>query len=38
MTALGGFDFCTTCERIVALALARAARRPTRRLAAGDLP
>jgi D-alanine-D-alanine ligase len=38
MTALGGFDFGTTCERIVALALARAARRPTRRLAPGDLP
>ncbi len=38
MTAAGGFDFATTCERVVELALERAANRPSHRLVPGDLP
>jgi D-alanine-D-alanine ligase len=38
MTALGGYDFADTCERIVELALERAALRPPRGLAPDDLP
>jgi D-alanine-D-alanine ligase len=34
----GGYDFGSICERIVELALERAARRPTRRLRRVDLP
>jgi D-alanine-D-alanine ligase len=38
MTAAGGYDFAATCERVVELALERAATRPARRLAPDDLP
>ena len=38
MAALGGYDFAGTCERIVELALERAAGRPDRELDAADLP
>jgi len=38
MTALGGYDFTATCERIVELALEQAASRPRHRLAADELP
>ena len=38
MTAQGGYDFADTCERIVELALERAAGRPARHLSAMDLP
>jgi D-alanine-D-alanine ligase len=38
MTAQGGLDFATTCERIVQLAIEREARRPRRQLEPGDLP
>lgn len=38
MTAAGGYDFASTCERIVELALARAADRPTLQLSPTDLP
>jgi D-alanine-D-alanine ligase len=38
MTAQGGYDFADTCERIVELALERAALRPTRVLRPDDLP
>ena len=38
MTALGGYDFASTCERIVELALERAADRPTHELRPDDLP
>jgi D-alanine-D-alanine ligase len=38
MTAQGGLDFADTCERIVELALARAAARPSRHLREMDLP
>ncbi len=38
MTASGGFDFVATCERIVELAIERAAARPARHLLPGDLP
>ena len=38
MTAAGGYDFAGTCERIVELALQRAAGRPAGHLRAMDLP
>jgi D-alanine-D-alanine ligase len=38
MTAQGGYDFADTCERIVELAMERAAARPRRRLTLEDLP
>jgi D-alanine-D-alanine ligase len=38
MTASGGFDFAGTCERVVELALERAAARPDRRLDPDELP
>ncbi len=38
MTAQGGYDFATTCERIVELALERAAWAPDHRLEPDDLP
>jgi len=38
MTALGGLDFADTCERIVELAIERAAWGPRRRLGPADLP
>ncbi len=38
MTALGGFDFAGTCERIVELALERAASRPRHELRPEQLP
>jgi D-alanine-D-alanine ligase len=38
MTAAGGYDYASTCERIVELALERHAYRPSRRLAPADLP
>jgi D-alanine-D-alanine ligase len=38
MTAQGGLDFADTCERIVELALAQAAARPSRHLREMDLP
>lgn len=38
MTAMGGYDFASTCERIVELALERAASRPTHELRPDDLP
>jgi D-alanine-D-alanine ligase len=38
MTAMGGYDFASTCERIVELALKRAADRPPRVLRADELP
>lgn len=38
MTASGGYDFASTCERIIELALEHAARRPDRRLGPADLP
>jgi D-alanine-D-alanine ligase len=38
MTAAGGYDFAGTCERVVELALERAARRPEHRLRPADLP
>jgi D-alanine-D-alanine ligase len=38
MTAMGGYDFAATCERIVELALARAAERPTLELRPEELP
>ena len=38
MTAAGGYDFGSTCERIVELALARAADRPALQLSPTDLP
>jgi hypothetical protein len=38
MTAHGGLDFAATCERIVELALERAALRPRRVLGPDELP
>jgi len=38
MTASAGYDFAGTCERIVELALERAASRPSQRLGPDDLP
>ncbi len=38
MSALGGYDFAGTCERIVELALERAALRPEHQLEPDDLP
>ncbi len=38
MTALGGHDFASTCERIVELALERAADRPSHELTPDELP
>jgi D-alanine-D-alanine ligase len=38
MTAAGGYDFASTCERIVELALERAANRPSLELSPADLP
>jgi D-alanine-D-alanine ligase len=38
MTAAGGYDFAATCERVVTLALERAAQRPRRHLRPADLP
>jgi D-alanine-D-alanine ligase len=38
MTALGGYDFASTCERIVELALERAADRPRHELRPDELP
>ncbi len=38
MTASGGYDFVGTCERVVELAIERAAARPDRRLVPEDLP
>jgi D-alanine-D-alanine ligase len=38
MTAMGGFDFSSTCERIVELALERAANRPRHVLRPDELP
>lgn len=38
MTAMGGYDFAGTCERIVELALERAAGRPTLELRPDELP
>lgn len=38
MTASGGYDFASTCERIVELARERAASRPSHRLSPDDLP
>ncbi|MEX1296217.1 MAG: D-alanine--D-alanine ligase family protein [Candidatus Limnocylindrales bacterium] len=38
MTAMGGYDFASTCERIVELALERAAARPVLELRPDDLP
>jgi len=38
MTASAGYDFAGTCERIVELALERAASRPNQRLGPDDLP
>jgi D-alanine-D-alanine ligase len=38
MTALGGYDFAGTCERIVELALERARTRPNLELRPDDLP
>jgi D-alanine-D-alanine ligase len=38
MAALGGYDFAAACERIVELALERAAGRPDLRLDPADLP
>jgi hypothetical protein len=38
LCAEGGYDFADVCERIVALALERAAGRPVRRLRRRDLP
>ena len=38
MTASGGYDFTATCERIVELAVERAAGRSQRRLGPADLP
>ena len=38
MASLGGYDFAATCERIVELALERAAGRPRHRLDAAELP
>ena len=38
MTASGGYDFASTCERIVELALERAANRPVHALSPDDLP
>jgi D-alanine-D-alanine ligase len=38
MTASGGYDFAATCERVVELAIERAAHRPRRRPRSGDLP
>ncbi len=38
MTASGGYDFSGTCERVVELAIARAAARPMHHLVSSDLP
>lgn len=38
MTASGGYDFADTCERVVELAVERAADRPRRHLDPDDLP
>jgi D-alanine-D-alanine ligase len=38
MTAAGGYDFAATCERVVELAIERAAARPRHRLVPDDLP
>ena len=38
MTAAGGYDFAATCERVVELAIERAATRPRHRLVPDDLP
>jgi len=38
MTAAGGYDFAATCERVVELAIERAAVRPSHRLVPDDLP
>jgi D-alanine-D-alanine ligase len=38
LCAEGGYDFADTCEKILELAVERAARRPDRRLTRADLP
>ncbi len=38
LCAEGGYDFGGICERIIELALERAATRPVRRLVRADLP